>query len=291
MALQSDKNLYPGINAHLNSFLQQRDGGWEAFHAEHLTAISRTLDEILPVNYYAIAEKSLQISEIGFVSESRRSRPDVTIYHQPIQDYQPTTALAATMPTAIMALRDTLEDEDDYLTGVVIYAVEEGKTPGNPVARLELLSPANKPPHTFYRQYWAKRLQTLYSGLTLVEIDYLHQSRPVLPALLSYADGDEDAFPYSVVVSDPRPEPADGKLAIYGFGVDDELPKVVIPLTEAESITLDFGAVYTRLFESVRLLQRIVDYEQLPVNFERYRADDQARIRQLMAEIRDQFGQ
>jgi hypothetical protein len=59
MPIHSKTNLYPGINAHLNSFLQQEGGGWESFHAEHIIDLRRVLAKTLPAGYYAVAEKSL----------------------------------------------------------------------------------------------------------------------------------------------------------------------------------------------------------------------------------------
>ncbi len=34
MSIQADTNLYPGINPHLNSRLQQHNGGWKGFHSK-----------------------------------------------------------------------------------------------------------------------------------------------------------------------------------------------------------------------------------------------------------------
>jgi hypothetical protein len=54
--------LYPGINPHLNSALQQHGGDWKSFHAFHLVHIAGVLNRIMPLNYSAKAEESLQIS-------------------------------------------------------------------------------------------------------------------------------------------------------------------------------------------------------------------------------------
>ncbi len=37
MPLHSDKNLYPGINPHLNSYWQQPDSEWASFHTDYIT--------------------------------------------------------------------------------------------------------------------------------------------------------------------------------------------------------------------------------------------------------------
>jgi hypothetical protein len=179
-----------------------------------------------------------------------------------------------------------LEDEDDYLTAAMIYEVVGGTVPGKPVTRIEVLSPANKPPQTYYRQYMSKRLDTLRSGLSLVEVDYLHESRPVINLLSSYPDRDEGATPYMIVVSDPHPKPEEGKMPYYAFGVDDPIPLVSIPLAGTDAVTLDFGAVYNLTFESSRLFQIVVNYEQEPVHFERYAEADRERIQRRMEAIK-----
>lgn len=286
MAIHSNRNLYPGINAHLNSFLQSEGGGWESFHAEHIVDISRVLNKHLPPNYYAAAEKSLQISQVNFVeSITRQNRPDVAIYRLSEQAGQKTSASVAAAPIATLPLVETLEDEEDTITSVVIYEIEEGKIPGKAVTRIELLSPANKPGQGHYRQYMAKRAQALRSGLFLVEIDYLHESRPIIPTLPSYIDHEKDAYPYLVFISNPHPKPEDGHIDIYGFGVDESLPTINIPLMDAENVPLDLAAAYNQTFENARMMQVIVDYEMLPEQFERYTAADQARIRERMKMI------
>jgi hypothetical protein len=36
MPIHSNHNLYPGVNAHLNSLLQQKNGRWQSFHGAHI---------------------------------------------------------------------------------------------------------------------------------------------------------------------------------------------------------------------------------------------------------------
>jgi hypothetical protein len=48
MSIRSEKNLYPGINPHLNSFLQQKGGGWQSFHKDYITYLREALDVLLP---------------------------------------------------------------------------------------------------------------------------------------------------------------------------------------------------------------------------------------------------
>jgi len=190
----------------------------------------------------------------------------------------------ATAPAAMIPLTETFT-EADFLTSVIIYRVAETNLRGKPITCIELLSPANKPPGAHHEQYVAKREQTLQAGLRLVEIGYLHQSRPALPAVPSYPDGEQKSFPYIILVSDPRPALQQGLTHIYGFHVDGKMPIISIPLDGTDIVLLDFGAVYNQTFESSRFFGSIVDYEQEPPGIETYAEADRERIRQRMAAV------
>jgi hypothetical protein len=276
MVRRSATNQFPGINPHLNSFLQQSGGGWEAFHADHINEIARTLDKHLPDNYYAVAEKSLQL--IAYQDDRPPSRsltiPDVSVYQTQLGKPSETTAFA---PLLTLAVEDTFDLEETPIAAV-IYRMTGGKVPGTPITRLELLSPANKPPHTHYLHYLQKRQETLRGGLKLVEIDYLHTTRPLLKKMPSYFNGEDNTFPYWIIVNDPTPDTKVGQTHIFGFGVDDGLPTIRVPLVDSDSVLLDLGQVYQQTFAALKLWQQLVDYDALPVEFERYSARDQARI-------------
>jgi len=287
MALFSDHNLYPGINAHLNSFLQQPDGGWETFHASHIEYIRTEIDTQLPPNYYAVAEKSLQIGEVGFdFGQTPRTRPDVSIFQAQPSTSESQQAESGFAPTATLPL--LLAEEDDYLNAVIIYEFEPGKLPGNPVTRIELLSPSNKPPNRDARQYLSRRIVTLRAGITLVEIDYLHETRPVIRGIPSYPNGDQDAYPYLISVSRPYPTPEEGYTDFYGFGVNDPLPTITIPLVGEDKVVVDFGKVYRQTFENVRVFRMLVDYAQDPLNLDRYHEKDRALIQAHLAGLRSE---
>ena len=216
MPMHSSKNLYPGINLHLNSYLQDEPGGWESFDSGHVIHLGEMLDSILPPGYYTLSEKSLQISELNVEqSVARRSltRPDVTIHHTGAADSGTASILDASEPVMVIPLVETIEPEDQ-LSGVVIYQVA-GKQPAKPVTRLELLSPANKPGGSHYSLYRQKRRETLASGLNLIEIDYLHETPPITSVLKDYSTGESGAFPYTILVNNPHPALEEGITTIY----------------------------------------------------------------------------
>jgi hypothetical protein len=286
----SARNEYPGINPHLNSFLQQEDGGWESFHSDYITALRMALDVALPPGYLALSEKSLQIGALGSNSSDwlpLRSRPDVTLFQTPISGSAPSNSpLATAEPTQTFLLTDLLEGEpDDQFRSAVIYRLEEGSLIGRAVTRIELLSPANKPGGSYHARYLVKRDETLRSGLRMVEIDLLHETPPILDKIPDYRAVDVDAFPYHLLISDPRPTVETGTARYYGFGVDDPLRPVAVPLEEEDQVVMDFGAVYHQLYATSRFFSAVVDYKQPPVNVDRYREQDQTRILARMAII------
>ncbi|HLA42282.1 MAG TPA: DUF4058 family protein, partial [Aggregatilineales bacterium] len=198
MPIYAPENLYPGINPHLNSFLQHEPGAWESFHAELVIQTRIILDSQLPPGYLALAEKSLQISEMASVAFNAVPGKGAR--------------LCALTVSGILT-------SDEQLKGVVIYQAGEGSTFGRPITRIEVISPANKPGGSHYPRYVEKRLETLRSGLRLVEIDYLPESGSLMHSLPSYPGQDDDAYPYVIIVSDPRPEFEKGRVKVYGFGV------------------------------------------------------------------------
>lgn len=240
MALRSDHNEYPGINAHLNSYLQNESGGWESFHGDHIRDLARHIDRRLPVGYFVRCQASLA--------------------------------------------GESLE-----IDGVVIYQLDETDAPGRPITRLELLSPANKPGGSHHGQFLLKRGQTLSSGLRLVEIDHLHQLRPVVAGVPSYPEREAGAYPYWVMVSDPRPSLEEGQLQLYGVGVLDALPVVEVPLAEDDSVLVDFGQPYNATYESLQFFRMMVDYAQEPVEMGRYWEDDRERIRSHLQSVVDRL--
>lgn len=287
MPIHFDENQYRGVNAHLHSFLQQR-GGWETFHSDHIAELRRTISRVLPSGYFALSEKSLQISGFNPVTgESRQGviRPDIEIYRTPsVQSGSDATLMALDPPAEVVSIAETLSDIE-HLTSIVIYQ-QQSDDQLIPVTRIELLSPANKPLGSHHEAYILKRDETLIGGVNLIEIDYLHQTPPIIKILPSYPQRQPKAFPYTILVSRPYPTLEKGQVAIYGFYVDDPIPKIAVPLAGADSIGIDLGAVYNRTFaDNVYYGRRVVNYEEEPAQMESYSEADQGRIRERMAAV------
>ncbi|MEQ8673456.1 MAG: DUF4058 family protein [Aggregatilineales bacterium] len=276
------ENPYPGINPHLNSYLLA-EGGWKTFHSKHITHLTDYLETILPGNYYTMPEDSLQITAYYPDLEKRiLTEPDISIYYVGKHKDDLPTQSTVTTPTLTMPVIETIVNEDEPYTAVIIYGENR-----KPVTRIELLSPSNKPTYKHYNQYISKRDDTLKSGLRLVEIDFLHTTQPIIPEIPSYRDRHARAYPYMLIVSDPRPTLEKGLTSVYGFGVLDNLPVLEIPLNGQDTVRADFGEVYNTTFSSSRAFSQIFsDTANDPANFAAYTDDDQRKIRAKMGEIK-----
>ncbi len=289
----SKQNLYPGINAHLNSWLQAQGsnaGEWESFHAHHIGHLLEVVDAALPDGYYARSEKSLQIGAIDRSAPAatrRIRRPDVSVYQS--QAGQAATGRETNAQPASMTLPlvDTFPETLD-LNAIEIYEIRPGSALHKPVARIELLSPSNKPTRSGYMKYLDNRLEALRSGLRLVEIDYLHTLPAISPNMPQYPT-DADSYPYSVLVSDPRPTFEQGHTSLYGWQADEPAPIIAIPLSGTDTGLLDLGQAYKRTFTGIRFYHLLVDYAEAPVNMARYSSDDQQRIQTQLESIRQHW--
>jgi hypothetical protein len=285
MPIHTSQNLYPGVNAHLNSYLQNKPDGWMNFHGKHITNIDEYLGRVIPAGYFAVIENSLQISEI----ESLTGRTKKVAIISDVLIHSTGTAKHAGVSTADtpvldLPILDTFVSPD-LLGSIVIYQVGEGEGLGRAVTRIELLSPANMPGGSHHEQYITKRLATLKGGLRLVEIDYLHEFSPIVPGIPDYSRGEQNAFPYVVVVSDPRPNLEKGRTVVYPSSVDKKLPAVAIPLAGADTLALDFNTIYQHTFETSSYFRLLVDYAEDPPAFDKYTQEDQVKIRALLDSI------
>lgn len=282
MVLRSATNQFPGINPHLNSWLQNTFGAWESFHFMLIGEMHRQLTLELPTGYYVFPEQSLQIR--AEASEKLRyPKPDLSIFaRQPTQS--PSATLTATAPTLIQPVRQTMLTSEDYLHALVIYRGDD-PTLSQPVARIEVLSPTNKPYGSGYGQYLEKRIAALESRIPLLELDFLHQTPPVLTTLPHYPD-EPEARPYVVMVNDPRPNPDEGISQIYLFGVADALPIIEIPLLGEDRLIFELATTYHAVFSfNPYFHQVVVNYAELPLKFESYSPTDQRYIEAQMRQL------
>lgn len=283
------ENPYPGVNAHLNSLLQtpgddEQTAIWPSFHSQHIAHIVDALNAALPGQYFALAEQSLQTRgpDVGGAIGVQRAKPDVSVY-QTGQAATPAAQAAAVGVTWEAALAEVLEPIKPLRAAVIRELLPQKKL-GRVVARIELLSPANKPGGSYYEVYAVKRVEAVEMDVPLVEIDYLHETPSPVLQLPAYPS-DPNAYPYSILVSDPRPDWMQGKFRMYGFGVGELIKSFPLPLAEEEKLHFDLNAVYQHTFKAGRWGD-LLDYTLEPERFATYRADDQMRIRAIMAALK-----
>ncbi len=257
MAIHLRQNQYRGVNAHLHSALQNEPGDWEMFHAAHIVDIAEALDAQLHPRYEVKLARSIQLKE-----------------------YHPDTGEPIKPPDT----DQTLQDDEAYLTAILISEISEaGKR--TVVNRIELLLPNSKPPAQASTYYVEQRKIALLTGVTVIEIDYLHQSPSTFNRLPSYPEREIGSHPYSLVVLDARPSFQEGMAHVYSFDVDNAIPCITLPLVGPDLMTFDLNPVYNQTFERLSYFSNRVDYEQQPVRFDTYSEADQQRIKARMAAV------
>ncbi len=275
------KNPYPGINAHLNRALQPQ--GWQGFHNKYLTYLSTAIDNSLPEGYYTSNEESLQLAHINLLDAFNpptleRVRPDILI-HKNSDTKPPETGSLTETVTAPNITRDLdyLLTPDDDVRALIIYKFTDAIENSIPVTRIELLSPANKPPASYYATYIRKREASLWAGLNLVEIDFLHHTHPILPYIPRYPDM-PDSTPYHVIVTDLH----NAQVEIYQIGLLDPLPKFYVPLAGDDTFILDLARAYQQVYDDTRLFQQLGNPASELKNPEAYSPDDRAKLAEFI---------
>src|SRR5215207_7936794 len=115
MAIRSNRNLYPGVNPHLNSALQRPGGGWKGFHTRSLSRLGDELEPLLPSAYYVANEQSLQVGIYDLetdlpLDKPRLSIPDVTIYRSGTAGQEPSSESHTTPFTMTPPLPETVAE-------------------------------------------------------------------------------------------------------------------------------------------------------------------------------------
>jgi len=280
--VRSLKNQYLGVNAHLHSFWQAA-GGWNNFHNRHIGDLAGLLRlQLLPMGYTAVMEESLQVRRVD--NSTSRPRSDILLGDLE-QSARSATGQAFFAEMTVAELVQEQDEEKPYRAAAIYEHRGDDPMHGDPVGWIELLSPTNKGSSDDAAAYLNKRRELLDTGLVFVEIDYLHETQPTFLRLRDYTAHEQGAHPYRIVVLDPRPNFRSGPAQVTEFDVDQPIPMVQIPLNRGDVLAFDFGAAYRKTFEEMAYGLEYVDYRELPLNFGRYRRDDQARIASRMIAV------
>jgi hypothetical protein len=279
--VRSIKNQYLGVNTHLHSYWQAV-GGWSDFHSAHIADLSKLLKaQLLPMGYTTEIEPSLQIRRVDDSRDWPES--DVTIYdllreRLPVMTPPASSASGLLVPLTLMIEEHALSEKPYGAVAVYEY-IPRKRDRGEPVAWIELLSPANKGKSEDAATYTQKRHTILESGIVFIEIDYLHETPPTFPRLANYSlqlpNGNNrsanhrQAHPYRLIVLDPRPDLRKGQAYLAEFDVDDPIPTMPIPLNAGDQLHFDFGLPYRKTLEEELYGLEFFDYRALPQRFNR----------------------
>jgi hypothetical protein len=280
------QNPYPGVNAHLNSLLQipgtpEQPSMFPGFHLAMIAHLVDLLNELLPERYIAIAEQSLQSRGLDVTIESERPKPDVTIFSQSSSSLvrSASSSIAPYWEAPLLQVVEPVQQP----RAVMVREVSPQRTLGKVVARVELLSPSNKPGGSGADGYAARRQEAIDTSIPLIEIDFLHESPSVVAKLPGYPSNPR-SYPYTVLVTDPRPIWSQGSLRAYGFRVGEPIHPFPLPLAGTDELPIDLNPVYARTFHGGRW-GTFLDYSTEPERMHTYRIDDQVFIRDMMAKV------
>jgi hypothetical protein len=291
MPLYHPRNLYRGVNAHFQSYCQA-ENDWKSFHGAFIIHLAGVISAALPPGYVVKPEEGLQIEELDLLSGETwliRRESDLSIYPttRPDSDRYPPTQLNPA-PLLLPAIETFALDPDAYLRSLNIYRLLPQPNFKQPLVHLELLSASNKPGGSAYESYRDKRLELMSVGIHLVEIDFLHESDSPIRGIPSYRKGEPGSQAYYLALSPAQNRLAEVMSHIYSFGVDENIPSVLIPLQGQENFLLDCQAAYDQTFASINIFSHLVDYAAPPAHFDRYHPSDQAKIRALMQRVSEQ---
>jgi hypothetical protein len=284
--MEVPKSPFIGINPYLMSFLQtvgtsESPSTFPSFHSDHLTHIKDFLNRVLPPQYIALSEPSIQIQGRGSLDEGFHKDstvvPDVSIY----KPHQGTGGQVSNLPIPTLELDVEIVEEEKEWMSVVIreFRTAEHKKHGAAIVRIELLSPANMMGESYADIYQHNRQKCILSGSKLIEIDYLHEYSSPVPNLPLYPK-DAQAQAYNICVAQPETM----KVAVYFWGINEPIRPILIPLKGEDSIVFDFTAPYQYTWENSRLWFYL-NYQKDPERMNSYRSDDQALIRQITKEM------
>lgn len=261
-SLHALNNQYQGLNLHFHEAIQTDGNLWKDFHGVYMVYLLTALKKVLrPLHYDARIEQGLQIQLEGRLATPQS---DISIFdtdpnrygYPSIRDHDGTI----TMPIAELLAID-LTDLDYYNAIAIRQHTDDEKTP---VAWLEVLSPSNK--HGNGREeYQQKRERLLRSGVVFIEADFIPRYPPTYGGIPPYNPRYplENAAPFWLIITDPRPDLQSGQAILYPFGVDEPLPSVVIPLQGDDRLSFSLDAPYQRMFEE-QFYGDKADYAMIP---------------------------
>ena len=182
---------------------------WPEIHAYLIIDIARNLNRALLPKYRAAVEERV------YIDTTMVGIPDTTVYRQPTNIQNSSTAVAVSDKPERVMLPMTCEVKERYLEIREIATQQV-------VTAIELLSPANKRGSEGRRKYLKKRQNVLGSLTHFVEIDLLRKGEPMPMTGGQQAD-------YQILISRANERPGAER---YAFNLREPIPPFPVPLSE-----------------------------------------------------------
>ncbi len=223
---------------------------WSEVHSLLIAAIANSLNPILRPQYrVAIEQRVYQTSATDSILVGI---PDVAVQVSQKTTNSETGNIAVAAPTVTSTnvtipmpetIRESYLEVRDVATREVVTVIE-------------VLSPKNKCPGEGRKAYDKKRLRVLGSSTHLVEIDLLHDGKPMLILQNDIPSN------YRILVSRSEYRP---QADLYAFNLQNQIPAFSLPLREDDSEPiLDLQTLLNELYERASY-DLIIDYRQEPV--------------------------
>jgi Protein of unknown function (DUF4058) len=222
---------------------------WSEIHSLLIAAIANSLNPILRPQYrVAIEQRVYQTSATDSIL--------VGIPDAAVQVSQKTTTETGNIAVATPPVTSTTVTIPMPETIRESYLEVRDVTTREVVTVIEVLSPKNKRPGEGRKAYDKKRLQVLGSSTHLVEIDLLHDGKPMLILQNDIPSN------YRILVSRSEYRP---KADLYAFNLQNSIPAFSLPLREGDSEPIiDLQTLINELYDRASY-DLIIDYRQEPV--------------------------
>lgn len=220
---------------------------WSEVHSLLIAAIANSLNPILRPQYrVAIEQRVYQTSATDSILVGI---PDVAVSQKTTTKTGNIAVAAppATSTTVTIPMPETIRESYLEVRDVATREV---------VTVIEVLSPKNKRPGEGRKAYDKKRLRVLGSSTHLVEIDLLHDGKPMLILQNDISSN------YRILVSRSEYRP---KADLYAFNLQNSIPAFSLPLREDDSEPIiDLQTLINELYDRASY-DLIIDYCQEPV--------------------------
>jgi len=221
---------------------------WRDFHTNFIVGIQEALIPHLVPKYIARIEERIYIDEEA--EELQVRYPDVAVETMQADAPHEETGVAVIVKPTLLTIPLQVEHRERFIE---IYTLPDRKL----VTVIELLSPANKRPHSVGRQeYLDKRRQLFRARVNLVEIDLLLQGER-MPTNERLPEGD-----YYVLVIRGYRLPF---VEVYHWKLGQPLPTIPVPLLQGDpDVALNLQEVYERVYIRARYDVQLDFSQELP---------------------------